>query len=64
MFSTKNILLFVLGVLTIIGGYICLGAGTTFGVLSMTVAPFLLVAAYCIIIPVAIFSGGKNEEEK
>lgn len=61
MFETKNILLIILSFLTIVSGFIFLGSGTTFGVLSMTVAPILLVSAYCIIIPIAIMSGNKKK---
>ena len=47
-FKTKNWVLMALGIVTIIAGYVLLSKG------SITLAPILLVAGYCVIIPVAI----------
>ena len=47
-FGTKNYLVFALGLLSIILGYVFLSHG------SITLAPILLVLGYCVIIPVAI----------
>ncbi len=44
----KNWILLGVGILTIIAGYILLGSG------SITFAPILLVAGYCVIIPIGI----------
>ena len=47
-FKTKNWVLLGTGIVTIIAGYLLLGQG------SITFAPLLLVAGYCVIIPIAI----------
>jgi len=47
-FGMKNYLVFALGLLSIILGYVFLSQG------SITLAPILLVLGYCVIIPVAI----------
>jgi uncharacterized membrane protein HdeD (DUF308 family) len=47
-FKAKNWVLLGTGIVTIIAGYLLLAQG------SITFAPILLVAGYCVIIPVAI----------
>jgi len=54
-FGPRNYLVFALALVVIIVGYITLGSG------SMTLAPFLLVVGYCVLIPVAILIKGKPE---
>jgi hypothetical protein len=49
-FSEKNLVLFLVSLLVIIGGHIALGMG------SVTLAPILLVLGYCILVPLAIIS--------
>jgi uncharacterized membrane protein HdeD (DUF308 family) len=44
----KNWILLGAGIVTIIAGYILLSHG------SITMAPILLVAGYCVLIPIAI----------
>jgi len=44
----NNYILLAIGVIVIIAGFITLASG------SITLAPFLLVAGYCVIIPLAI----------
>ena len=56
-FGRKNYLLFALGILVIILGYITLGYG------SITLAPILLVLGYCVIIPLSIIIRDKKEEK-
>ena len=56
-FGKKNYLLFVLGILVIVLGYIALGSG------SITLAPILLVLGYCVIIPLSIIIRDKKEEK-
>jgi hypothetical protein len=55
-FSKKNYVLFALGLLVIVIGYVTLGYG------SVTLAPILLVLGYCVIIPVAIIINGGKEK--
>lgn len=47
-FKPKNYILLGAGLLTIIAGFISLNAG------SITLAPILLVAGYCVLIPLAL----------
>ncbi len=54
-FAKKNYLAFVIGLVVIVAGFIFLAAGDT------VFAPILLVAGYCVIIPVAILMGDKKE---
>lgn len=54
-FSRKNYILFAIGLLVIVLGYVTLGYG------SITLAPILLVLGYCVIIPVAIIINGGKE---
>ncbi len=59
-FTRTNYLLFALGVLVIIVGYVALAQPPVNGFMSLTVAPILLIAGYCIIIPLAILYQNKN----
>jgi hypothetical protein len=47
-FTKKNYLVFGLGVLSVILGFITLSQGST------TLAPVLLILGYCVIIPISI----------
>lgn len=53
-----NVLLLVAGIIVIIVGYLLLGRG------SITAAPLLLVAGYCIMVPLAIVLWVRRPEEK
>jgi hypothetical protein len=55
-FTKKNYVLFALGLLVIVIGYVTLGYG------SITLAPILLVLGYCVIIPIAIIINGGKEK--
>ncbi len=57
-FGRTNYLVFGVGLLAVILGFITLALG------SDTLAPILLVAGYCIIIPVAIILKDKRKESK
>jgi hypothetical protein len=54
-FGVRNYVLFGIGLLVIIVGYITLAAG------SITLAPILLVLGYCVLIPVSIVISEKKE---
>ncbi len=53
--TSKNYLLFGIGIVCIIAGYIFMATGETTSVQSVKIAPIVLVIGYCIIIPVSIF---------
>lgn len=55
-FTKINYMVMGAAVLTIILGYISLSSG------SITLAPILLVLGYCVLFPVGLIVGGKNEE--
>nr|MBN2278812.1 hypothetical protein [candidate division Zixibacteria bacterium] len=54
-FGPKNYIVFAIGILVIIVGYISLAAG------SITLAPILLVLGYCVLIPISIIISGKKK---
>ena len=53
-FTRKNILIFLIGLATILLGYVLLRIPPADGVASLTLAPLLLVIGYCVVIPAAI----------
>jgi hypothetical protein len=56
IFGKRNYILFAVGLLVIIAGFIFLGTGDT------VFAPIFLVLGYCVIIPVAIIIKDKKKE--
>ena len=55
-----NWILGAAGLLAIVSGYVLLSVPPVDGFLSLTLAPFLLVGGYCVLIPAAIMAGGKR----
>jgi len=55
-FGPRNYILFAIGIVVIIVGYISLSAG------SITLAPILLILGYCVLIPISIIIKGKSEK--
>ena len=53
-FTYINYLLFLIGVITIITGYIIMYIGETESFQSVRLSPIILVIGYCIIIPISI----------
>lgn len=53
-FGKENFIIFSIGILVIILGYIFLAQGPANSFWSLTLAPILLVISYCVIIPIAI----------
>jgi len=70
-FGKKNYILFGLGLLAIILGYITLAntavdpdpADHSWGQVFLTLSPALLILGYCVLIPVSIIIGGKQDDE-
>ena len=54
-FNKKNYLLFGIGILVIILGYIIMAIGEVNSFKSVKLAPILLVIGYLVIIPLSIF---------
>ena len=53
-FTTANYVLFFIGVLFVIFGYLLMYTGEVTSYQSVRVAPFFLVIGYCVIIPVSL----------
>ena len=54
-FNKKNYLLFGIGILVIILGYVIMATGTVNSFQSVKLAPIILVIGYLVIIPLSIF---------
>lgn len=50
----RNYVIFGIAVLFLIVGYVIMAQGSTNSTSALTVAPILLVIAYCILVPLAI----------
>ncbi len=62
-FTKVNYWILFAGIALIILGYIALGQSPWDGFLPLVVAPVLLVAGYCVVIPVGILFRSKQERE-
>ncbi len=62
--TKKNVMLFLLGLVTIIIAFILMAQPPVNGFLSRTLSPVLLVIAYLIIIPVAILAKDKKGKQQ
>jgi hypothetical protein len=62
LFTAKNWKMFGLSLILLIVGYVLLGQGPVDNPLSKSVAPIILVAVYCIVIPYAILARDKSKE--
>ena len=59
-FLNINYLLFILGIISIITGYIIMGLGETYSFQSLTLAPIILTIGYLVLIPAAIIYKDKE----
>lgn len=59
----ENIVIFLVGLLFIVVGYIVMATGDTYSTQSLTVAPILLVIGYLVIIPISIFYRKRNNKQ-
>ena len=60
-FTSKNYLLFGIGLFIIIFGYIIMATGTVNSFQSLTIAPIMLFIGYIIIIPLALIYKEKTD---
>jgi hypothetical protein len=60
LFSSRNLTLFGISLALLAVGYVLLGQGPVENPLSKTVAPIILVAVYCVLIPYAIMAKGRE----
>ncbi|MFQ5602285.1 MAG: hypothetical protein ACE5HS_03350 [bacterium] len=63
-YSKVNYQIFGAGILLLLVGYWALAQGPVNGFLSLTLAPILLVIAYCVVIPFAIMYKGKHKSNE
>jgi hypothetical protein len=63
-FVKANYLLFALGLFLLVVGYVALSQKPWNSFLSLTLAPILLVLAYCVLIPLAILYKKKEKKEE
>ena len=59
-FTKKNYLLFLLGIVLIVLGYIVMALGEVDSVQSLTIAPIMLFTGYVVIIPAALIYRDKT----
>ncbi|MBN2564436.1 MAG: hypothetical protein JXB46_01875 [Candidatus Eisenbacteria bacterium] len=57
MTAARNVIIMGLGVVLIVFGFVSLSAG------SITLAPILLVAGYCVAIPIGLIFGVKRNRK-
>ena len=62
-FSTTNYLIFGVGIVTVILGYIIMALGEVDSTQSVTIAPLLLFLGYVVIIPVSIMYRKKTKQD-
>ncbi|MDD5765374.1 MAG: DUF3098 domain-containing protein [Candidatus Marinimicrobia bacterium] len=63
-FARRNYLLFGIGLLAIIIGYIIMATGETYSYQSLTIAPIILLIGYLVVIPIALLYRKKDRTEK
>jgi len=61
LFSSKSLKLFGISLALLVLGYVLLGQGPVENPLSKTIAPIILVAVYCVLIPYAIMTKSKEQ---
>jgi hypothetical protein len=64
VFSSRNFRLLGLSAALLVLGYILLGQGPVYNPLSWTIAPLILVAVYCVLLPLSIIVKEKKGPEK
>jgi predicted tellurium resistance membrane protein TerC len=63
-FSKKNYLGVLLALLLLLIGFFLLGRGPADNGLAMNVAPFILVLAFVVVLPISIMMGKGKDEKK
>jgi hypothetical protein len=61
-FTQKNWSIFIVGLVTIGLGYLCLRVPPVDGFLSLTLAPLMLILGYCVLVPWAIMTKAQTGE--
>jgi predicted tellurium resistance membrane protein TerC len=63
-FGKKNYLGILLGAILLLIGFYLLGRGPADNKLALNVAPFILIVAFAVILPVSILMGTGKEEKQ
>lgn len=61
--TRKNFVIFGIGILAIIIGYIVMATGETYSIQSLVIAPILLLIGYFIIVPISILYKKKGADQ-
>jgi hypothetical protein len=62
MFGPKTLKLLGVSIALLVVGYVLLGIGPEGNHLSRSVAPLVLVATYCVLIPLALLAKDKGQQ--
>jgi hypothetical protein len=62
--TSKNYLIIGAGIALIILGYVFMSENSVSGFLPTTVAPILLIAGYCVVVPAGILYNDRNEKDE
>ena len=60
--TARNYQIFAIAILFLVAGYIIMSIGPAEGVLSLTLAPIILIVVYCVLIPLAIIWKPSNKK--
>lgn len=63
-FTKTNYLIFGVGLIVIILGYIIMAMGEVYSFQALTISPILLFIGYLVILPIALVYRGKNSRQK
>jgi len=63
MFGHKTLKLLGVSIALMVVGYVLLGIGPEDNHLSRSIAPLVLVAAYCVVVPLALLAKNKGPQE-
>ncbi len=63
-FERENYIIFAIGLVFIVAGYVALSGNSVEGFVPLTLAPILLVIGYCVIIPFGIIYRKKEKTEE
>ncbi len=62
LFSKKNILLFIGGLVLLVVGFLLLGRKPADNPVALNIAPFVLLLGYLVVIPASLWLGRDKEE--
>jgi hypothetical protein len=62
LFSKKNVMIFLGGLALLVIGFLLLGRKPADNPLALNVAPFVLLLAYLVVIPVSLWLGRDGED--